>query len=400
MWNTIIKYPLKSHRKQFFGVVLAFSILAFGVIFAAQTQKPVEAKGAGSKIVTVFENGERIAFKTDATTVKDALSEQNIILAPEDNVEPALDEKLTDTDYSVNIYRASPYLVVDGEQRIKVMTAAKTPKKIAEAGGLKVFDEDIILSEISQNPLEDGTFSVLKIQRAKLISVKIFGKTEQIRTQANTIAEFLAEKKIKLGAQDGVSKSQNEKIKEGDHFEIWRNGKQTITVEEEIPFETEKIQDASKDVSFREVKTAGENGKKTVTYEIEMRDGVEISRTKITEVEIRAAKKQVEVIGTKVRVIVPSEHQDLMLQAGISASDFEDAEWLITKESGWIINRSNSSSGAYGLPQALPGSKMASAGADWQTSPVTQLRWMNGYVMGRYGSWANAVAHSKSEGWY
>lgn len=400
MWNTIIKYPLKSHRKQFFGVVLAFSILAFGVIFAAQTQKPVEAKGAGSKIVTVFENGERIAFKTDATTVKDALSEQNIILAPEDNVEPALDEKLTDTDYSVNIYRASPYLVVDGKQRIKVMTAAKTPKKIAEAGGLKVFDEDIILNEISQNPLEDGTFSVLKIQRAKLISVKIFGKTEQIRTQANTIAEFLAEKKIKLGNQDGVSKNQNEKIQEGDHFEIWRNGKQTLTVEEEIPFETEKIQDASKDVSFREVKTAGENGKKTVTYDVEMRDGVEIARTKITEVEIRAAKKQVEVIGTKVRVIVPGEHQTLMSQAGISSSDFESAEWLIAKESGWRINASNSSSGAYGLPQALPGSKMASAGADWQTNPVTQLRWMNGYVMGRYGSWANAVAHSKSKGWY
>lgn len=400
MWNTIIKYPLKSHRKQFFGVVLAFSILAFGVIFAAQTQKPVEAKGEGSKIVTVFENGERIAFKTDATTVKDALSEQNIILAPEDNVEPALDEKLTDTDYSVNIYRASPYLVVDGEQRVKVMTAAKTPKKIAEAGGLKIFDEDIILNEISQNPLEDGTFSVLKIQRAKLISVKIFGKTEQIRTQANTIAEFLAEKKIKLGNQDGVSKNQNEKIQEGDHFEIWRNGKQTLTVEEEIPFETEKIQNASKDVSFREVKTAGENGKKTVTYEIEMRDGVEISRTKITEVEIRAAKKQVEVIGTKVRVIVPGEHQTLMSQAGISSSDFESAEWLIAKESGWRINASNSSSGAYGLPQALPGSKMASAGADWQTNPVTQLRWMNGYVMGRYGSWANAVAHSKSKGWY
>ena len=400
MWNTIIKYPLKSHRKQFFGAVLTFSILAFGVIFISQTQKPVEAKGEGSKIITVFENGERIAFKTDATTVKDALSEQNIILAPEDNVEPALDEKLTDTDYSVNIYRASPYLVADGEQRVKVMTAAKTPKKIAEAGGLKIFDEDIILNEISQNPLEDGTFSVLKIQRAKLISVKIFGKTEQIRTQANTIAEFLAEKKIKLGNQDGVSKNQNEKIQEGDHFEIWRNGKQTLTVEEEIPFETEKIQDASKDVSFREVKTAGENGKKTVTYDVEMRDGVEIARTKITEVEIRAAKKQVEVIGTKVRVIVPGEHQALMSQADISASDFESAEWLIAKESGWRINASNSSSGAYGLPQALPGSKMASAGADWQTNPVTQLRWMNGYVMGRYGSWANAVAHSKSKGWY
>lgn len=397
MWNTIIKYPLKSHRKQFFGAVLTFSILAFGVIFISQTQKPVEAKGEGSKIITVFENGERIAFKTDATTVKDALSEQNIILAPEDNVEPALDEKLTDTDYSVNIYRASPYLVADGEQRVKVMTAAKTPKKIAEAGGLKIFDEDIILSEISQNPLEDGTFSVLKIQRAKLISVKIFGKTEQIRTQANTIAEFLTEKKIKLGNQDGVSKNQNEKIKEGDHFEIWRNGKQTLTVEEEIPFETEKIQDASKDVSFREVKTAGENGKKTVTYEIEMRDGVEISRTKITEVEIRAAKKQVEVVGTKVNLPAGS-HEDWMAAAGISASDFGYVNFIITKESTWRPTATNGQ--YYGLYQTSVANlqKHGCTGA-LLNDPICQLKSANIYRT-RYGTWEQAYNAWLRQGWW
>lgn len=397
MWNTIIKYPLKSHRKQFFGAVLTFSILAFGVIFISQTQKPVEAKGEGSKIITVFENGERIAFKTDATTVKDALSEQNIILAPEDNVEPALDEKLTDTDYSVNIYRASPYLVADGEQRVKVMTAAKTPKKIAEAGGLKIFDEDIVLSEISQNPLEDGTFSVLKIQRAKLISVKIFGKTEQIRTQANTIAEFLTEKKIKLGNQDGVSKNQNEKIKEGDHFEIWRNGKQTITVEEEIPFETEKIQDASKDVSFREIKTAGENGKKTVTYEIEMRDGVEISRTKITEVEIRAAKKQVEVVGTKVNLPAGS-HEDWMAAAGISASDFGYVNFIITKESTWRPTATNGR--YYGLYQTSIANlqKHGCTGA-LLNDPICQLKSANIYRT-RYGTWEQAYNAWLRQGWW
>ena len=397
MWNTIIKYPLKSHRKQFFGAVLTFSILAFGVIFISQTQKPVEAKGEGSKIITVFENGERIAFKTDATTVKDALSEQNIILAPEDNVEPALDEKLTDTDYSVNIYRASPYLVADGEQRVKVMTAAKTPKKIAEAGGLKIFDEDIILSEISQNPLEDGTFSVLKIQRAKLISVKIFGKTEQIRTQANTIAEFLTEKKIKLGNQDGVSKNQNEKIKEGDHFEIWRNGKQTMTVEEEIPFETEKIQDASKDVSFREIKTAGENGKKTVTYEIEMRDGVEISRTKITEVEVQAAKKQVEVVGTKVNLPAGS-HEDWMAAAGISASDFGYVNFIITKESTWRPTATNGR--YYGLYQTSIANlqKHGCTGA-LLNDPICQLKSANIYRT-RYGTWEQAYNAWLRQGWW
>ena len=400
MFGKIIKYPLKSNRKQkiaaFFGVFIA----VFGCFLLIQSLKPAEAKGEGSKVLTVFENGERTSFKTDAATIGEALKEQNISVGEKDNVEPSLNDQLTDTDYSVNIYRAAPYVVVDGKSRVKIMTSAKTSRKIAEDAGLTIHDEDIISAKIYENILEDGTTTILEVKRAKTISVKIFGKTETLRTQAETIKDFLSEKSIKLTEKDGVSKDLSHKITDGDHFEIWRNGKQTITVEEEIPFETEKIQDASKDVSFREIKTAGENGKKTVTYEIEMRDGVEISRTKITEVEIRAAKKQVEVIGTKVRVIVPSEHQDLMLQAGISASDFEDAEWLITKESGWIINRSNSSSGAYGLPQALPGSKMASAGADWQTNPVTQLRWMNGYVMGRYGSWANAVAHSKSEGWY
>lgn len=400
MFGKIIKYPLKYTRNQQILAVLAIFASVFSLTLLVQSLKPVEAKGEGAKIVTVFENGERFAFKTNATTVRDALNEQNIIISKEDNVEPNLDETLTDTDYSVNIYRAAPYVVVDGNSRTKVLSSAKTTRKIAENAGLIIFDEDLIKSETSQNPLEDGTTAILSVVRAKLITVKLFGRTEQIRTQADTIGEFLKEKKIKLTNQDGISKSENSKIIEGDSFEIWRNGKQTITVEEEIAFETEKIQDASKDSGYREVREQGENGKKTATYGIEMQNGVEVARNKITEVEIRAPKKQIEVIGTKVRVIVPSEHQTLMAQAGIPASDFESAEWLIAKESGWRINATNSSSGAYGLPQALPGSKMASAGADWQTNPVTQLKWMNDYVMGRYGSWANAVAHSKTKGWY
>ena len=399
MWNTIIKYPLKSHRKQFISTVLAFSILAFGVIFISQTQKPVEAKGEGSKILTVFENGTRTSFKTDAATIREAFLEQKIEILPEDNVEPSLDEKLTDTDYNVNIYRATPFVIQDGKSRIKVMTAAKTPRKIVEASGLKIFDEDIILSEKSQNPLEDGSTNFLRIIRAKEINVKIFGKEEKVRTQAKTVEEFLKEKKITLTEKDGTSKALSHKIIAGDHFEIWRNGKQTLTVEEETPFETEKIQDASKDVSFREVKTAGEKGRKTATYEIEMKNGVEVSRKSIAEVEIKKAKKQVEVIGTKINLPAGS-HTDWMAAAGISEGDFGYANYLVSKESGWRVNATNRSSGAYGIPQALPGSKMASAGADWQTNPITQLRWMNGYVMGRYGSWANAVAHSKSKGWY
>ena len=73
---------------------------------------------------------------------------------------------------------------------------------------------------------------------------------------------------------------------------------------------------------------------------------------------------------------------------------------LWNKESGWNYLAHNSSSGAHGIPQALPGSKMASAGADWQTNAATQVAWGLGYISGRYGTPCGAWSHSQSTGWY
>lgn len=73
---------------------------------------------------------------------------------------------------------------------------------------------------------------------------------------------------------------------------------------------------------------------------------------------------------------------------------------LWQKESGWNYQAYNRSSGAYGIPQALPGSKMGSAGADWQTNPATQIAWGLGYISGRYGTPCGAWSHSQSTGWY
>ncbi|WP_130011856.1 lytic transglycosylase domain-containing protein [Serinicoccus sediminis] len=75
-----------------------------------------------------------------------------------------------------------------------------------------------------------------------------------------------------------------------------------------------------------------------------------------------------------------------------------DSLWQ--KESGWNHTASNPSSGAYGIPQSLPGSKMATAGADWQTNPATQIEWGLGYISGRYGSPCAAWAHSQAVNWY
>jgi resuscitation-promoting factor RpfB len=77
--------------------------------------------------------------------------------------------------------------------------------------------------------------------------------------------------------------------------------------------------------------------------------------------------------------------------------DCLNAMW--TRESNWIYNAENAS-GAYGIPQALPGSKMASAGPDWQTDPTTQIKWGLGYIQGRYGSPCAAWAFWQANGWY
>ena len=84
----------------------------------------------------------------------------------------------------------------------------------------------------------------------------------------------------------------------------------------------------------------------------------------------------------------------------IFGSQYSCIDALITRESGWRVNATNPSSGAYGLPQALPGSKMASHGADWRTNPVTQLRWMKSYVDSRYGGACAALNFQKRNNWY
>jgi hypothetical protein len=90
----------------------------------------------------------------------------------------------------------------------------------------------------------------------------------------------------------------------------------------------------------------------------------------------------------------------LMLEAGFKIDQFPCLDKLFKRESGWNQRASNSSSGAYGIPQALPGSKMAKFGDDWKTNPATQIKWGLDYIEGRYSSPCGAWSHSESVGWY
>ena len=110
----------------------------------------------------------------------------------------------------------------------------------------------------------------------------------------------------------------------------------------------------------------------------------------------RAVTEQEDVTDDDPRTIASAMLKDF----GWGADQFGCLDSLWTRESNWRVDADNPSSSAYGIPQALPGSKMASAGPDWATNPATQIKWGLGYIQDRYGSPCGAWAHSESSGWY
>lgn len=91
---------------------------------------------------------------------------------------------------------------------------------------------------------------------------------------------------------------------------------------------------------------------------------------------------------------------DMVFARGWDTAEYECLVALWNRESHWNVYAHNTRSGAYGIPQALPGDKMASAGDDWQTNPATQITWGLGYIAGRYGTPCGAWEHSERKGWY
>jgi hypothetical protein len=179
---------------------------------------------------------------------------------------------------------------------------------------------------------------VLTIDRATHVAFVFYGKALQTSTRATTVGGMLNEKDIKMAESDTITPGLDAKINAGMTVQLWRNGKQVITVDEDVAFKTRKINDADRERTYREVKTKGENGKRTVTYEIEMRDGVEVARKEISSVVTKEAVEQVEIVGAK---------------NNYSASL---NEWLLalrTCETGGRYDR-NSGNGYYGAYQFLP----------------------------------------------
>ncbi len=388
-----------------------FTLVLAGFYIAPQAVHASNGS-VGGRLVTIYDRGEKKVVLSNGVTIGDALKKANIKLDAHDNVEPGVDTKMVAPSYYVNVYRARPVLVVDGSTRVKVMTAFQTPDQIAKDAGISLYPEDIAtLSQIEdQDIVSDGAGLKLTIKRAIPITLDLYSQATPVRTQAATVGDMLREKKIVLTTKDHVVPPLNTPITAGMTVQIWREGKQTITTQEAVPFASQTVQSGDYPLGYQAVQTPGQNGLATVTYEIVLdSSGQIVSKTEIARIVTVQPVTQVQVLGVKLSgTNFSAQSQAIMAAAGIAASDYDYAAYIVNHENGmWCPTRWQGERGCpsdyvpasaglgpgYGLCQATPGSKMSSAGGDWETNPITQMIWCSGYANSRYGSWQNAYLH-------
>lgn len=269
----------------------------FGSISYASADTQDQAKNG--RLITIHDRGSERVILTKAQNVRDALKDAGVSVVSEDEVEPNLDEQLVATDYTVNIYRARPVIIVDGMVREKIMTAAQTSNAIAAAAGMDLHDEDKTSLRPSDDIVTDGASVKLTIDRATEFTINLYGSPRTAYSQAKTVGEMLKTKHINLEKSDTLSVDANTPLTKGMTVSILRNGVQTATVEEPIAFPTRQVQDVDQPAGYRKIQTPGTNGRKSVTYQIQVQNGKEVNRTAIQTVVLEQPKEQVEIVGAK-----------------------------------------------------------------------------------------------------
>ncbi len=268
-------------------------------------------------------------------------------------------------------------------------------------------------SAVERDPV-DGT---------RTVHLTVDGATQALETTATTVRDAMIEAGVVLGPHDRVSVALDAEAVDGLEVAVTRVVAEMRTETTTLPFETVREDDPELLEGSEVVVTQGQEGVRTVAYEAYLVDGVEVDRKVLVETAVSEPVAHVVRVGTRPAPTAPPARpaapvpdvpasaavdpgtaraigREMVLARGWGEDQWSCLDALWTKESNWRVNADNPSSSAYGIPQALPGSKMATAGADWQTNPATQITWGLGYISGRYGTPCAAWAHSKARNWY
>jgi resuscitation-promoting factor RpfB len=351
------------------------------------------------KDVTIDVDGKSRHVEAFGRTVGDVLAGVGVSVNSRDLVAPAVSDHAESGGEIVVRHGRDLALDVDGEHKTVWTTALTVGEAVDDLG---IRGGDARLSASRSAPLGRDT---LRVSTLKTIHLVVDGQVVDGLSNADTVRDALRDIGLVLSDGDHVSVPLDATAVDGLVVLVTRATTDGTTVQETIPFETKQVDDPKLPKGQQVVQTKGRVGVRTTTYQLDTVGGVVVGRTPIASVVTTAPVAQVVRVGTMaVNINVdPGSAQELGRQLaaarGWGDDQFSCLLLLWNKESGWRVNAANPS-GAYGIPQALPGSKMASVAADWKTNPATQITWGLGYIAGRYGTPCAAWAHSESSGWY
>jgi uncharacterized protein YabE (DUF348 family) len=253
----------------------------------------VHAQDGAKRLITLYDGSTTRVFLTSARTLSDALKAEHVQLDAHDTVEPSINAELVASEYYVNVYHARPIMVVDGATRIRILSAHQTAKQIAGDAGIVLYDGDTTNMQLDSY----GTSLELVVTRAVPVTLNLYGKSIQVRTQSKTVTDFLKEKNIILGKGGQISIPGDTPITQGMEIRVWREGVQTVSEDQAIPVISKIVYDENRPIGYRQVQTQGVPGIRSVTYQINIKAGIEISRVEIATIITRSPTEQVEVIG-------------------------------------------------------------------------------------------------------
>jgi uncharacterized protein YabE (DUF348 family) len=342
----------------------------------------VSADG-GRKIVSIYANGQKSVVTTDLTTVRDALSKAKISLESGDVVEPGLDTPVPDGYFNVNVYTAQPYRIVDGKKSILTRSAARSPRLIAEQAGVEVYDQDDVTIQPIDDVAEAGTIGQdIVIERATVANVLVDGQELQLRSRGTTVGALLKDNGIVVADSDNVSPSISDKLTPNMQIKVARVRVNVETVDEVIQAPVRQVSDASQPRGYKRVQSKGSDGVRRVSYVVTYTNGKVASKKEVKSETVVEPVTQVEVVGTKVMYANDAIQlgYDMAAARGWTGEQWDALYKLWMKESGWNPNSVNRSSGACGIPQAYPCSKIT------DKSAAGQITWGLNYIKNRYGT--------------
>lgn len=328
-------------------------ILVTYAITSGKLPTTQHAYADSAKVVSLYSDGQKRIFTTDASTVGDLLGRTNIVLGPHDLVEPAASTPIPAGFFNVNVYRARPVLVVDGLNIKVVQSAHASPHLLAQDAGITTYPEDTYSDTIVTNFATDSSVGEkVTINRAKPVTLTVDGTTKTLRTQATTIGGFIKSAGIAMGAQDTASLPLTEPIVPGDILEITRVSDVTVTEHEPIAFTVKSVKDPNLYVGQSQVAQAGVNGGRDVTYHIRYNDGSEVARNILNVANVVNPTPQITHAGTKIQFAGSIEYwrPQVMVAATSNGVDPNLMLAIMNCESHGNASAANSS-GHYGLYQ-------------------------------------------------